>query len=214
MKVTACTNLFSHLYFCQSLVLSPLTLSNLNFKRNLIRINLLPRSSELQVLGIWRRSSELLVFRIFGTWSSESSSPQKLETFIRTSGLQNLWNLIRIFKSSEAGDIHQNFRSSKSLALDQKRNIRSWDCSSDLLVSESSTWFLGKLSESSEADLHQNQKQCLQKRIRMESFRLLTSDELFFVSESESVCELKQQTLEYQNCSFKNILCYHQNLEI
>src|ERR1044072_201502 len=46
---------------------------------------LLPRSSELQVLGIWRRSSELLVFRVFGTWSSESSSLQKLETFIRTS---------------------------------------------------------------------------------------------------------------------------------
>src|ERR1044072_10045277 len=108
MKVTACTNLFSHLYFCQSLVLSPLTLSNLNFKRNLIRINLLPRSSELQVLRIWRRSSELLVFRVFGTWSSKSSSPQKLETFIRTSGLRNLWHLIRN-ATSEAGTVHQNF---------------------------------------------------------------------------------------------------------
>ena len=150
----------------------------------------MPRFSELQVLGIWRRSSELLVFRVFGTWSSESSSLQKLETFIRTSCLQNLQHLIR------------------------NTIFRSWDCSSELPVSESSTWFLGKLSESSEADLDQKMEQCLQKRIRMESFWLLTSDELFSGSESESVYGLKQQTLEYQNCSFKNILCYHQNLEI
>src|ERR1044072_2051245 len=190
MKVTACTNLISYLYFCQSLVLSPLTFKQFEFQMKL---------DQNQCLD--------LIFRTSGPWN--------LETLIRTYGLQNLWHLVfRIFKSSEAGDVHQNFRSSESLALDQKHNIRSWDCSSELLVSESSTWFLGKLSESSEADLHQSQKQCLQKRIRMESFRLLTSDELFSVSESESVCELKQQTLEYENCSFKNILCYHQNLEI
>src|ERR1044072_6105336 len=43
-------------------------------------------------------------------WSSESLSPQKLETFIRTSGLQNLWHLIRN-ATSEAGTILQNFLS-------------------------------------------------------------------------------------------------------
>src|ERR1044072_1320921 len=165
--VTACTNFSVLCTICQSLVLSPLTSNQFELQRSLIRIN-----------------SFALIFR--------TSSPWNLETLIRTSGLQSLWHLVfRIFKSSEAGDVHQNFRSSKSLALDQKRNIRSWDRSSELLVSESSTWFLGKLSESSEADLHQKQKQCLQKRIRMESFRLLTSDELFSGSESESVCELK-----------------------
>src|ERR1044072_605932 len=120
------------------------------------------------------------------------------------------------FKSLESRDVHQNFWSSESLALglqnlqvfrswrrssellvsessalDQEHNIRSWDCSSELLVSESSTWFLGKLSESSKADLPQKLKQCLQKRIRMQFLRRLTSDELFSVSESESVCELK-----------------------
>src|ERR1044072_2075937 len=179
MKVTACTNLISYLYFCQSLVLSPLTFKQFEFQMKL---------DQNQCLA--------MIFRTSGPWN--------LETFIRTSGLQNLWHLVfRIFKSSEAGDVHQNFRSLESLVLDQKRNIRSWDYSSEILVSESSTWFLGKRSESSEADLHQSQKQCLQKRIKMESFRLLTSDELFSVSESESVCELKQQMLGYQNsCSY------------
>src|ERR1044072_8156365 len=77
-----------------------------------------------------------MIFRTSGPWN--------LETFIRTSDLQKLWHLVFIiFKSSEAGDVHQNFRSSESWALDQKHNIRSWDCSSELLVSESSTWFLG-----------------------------------------------------------------------
>src|ERR1044072_3317389 len=50
----------------------------------------------------------------FGTWSSESSSLQMLETFIRTSGLQNLQHLIR------------------------STIFRGWDCSSELPVSESS----------------------------------------------------------------------------
>src|ERR1044072_6100497 len=72
--------------------------------------SLAPGLQNLQVLRSWRRSSELQVFRIFGTWSSESSSPQKLETFIRTSGLQNLWHLIRN-ATSEAGTVHQNFLS-------------------------------------------------------------------------------------------------------
>ena len=75
----------SHLYFHHWLLI------NLNFSEAWSEsTNLLPWSSELQVLGIWRRSSELLVFRVFGTWSSESSSPQKLETFIRTLGLQKV----------------------------------------------------------------------------------------------------------------------------
>src|ERR1044072_8539113 len=98
-----------------------------------------------------RMNSFALIFR--------TSSPWNQETFIRTSGLQNLWHLVfRIFKSSEAGDVHQNFLSSESSALDQKHNFRSWDCSSELPVSESSTWFLGIrvrifkiLSKSSEA---------------------------------------------------------------
>src|ERR1044072_689258 len=58
-----------------------------------------------------------MIFRTSGPWN--------LETFIRTSCLQNLWHLVfRIFKSSEAGDVHQNFRSSESWAFDQKCNIR------------------------------------------------------------------------------------------
>src|ERR1044072_629607 len=88
--------LFSPMYYLPVVVLSPLTSNLFELQRSLIRINLLPGSSELQVLGIWRRSSELLVFRVLGTWSSESSS------------------------------LHL---SSESSALDQKRNIRSWDCS-------------------------------------------------------------------------------------
>src|ERR1044072_2787331 len=104
-----------------------------------------------------RINSFALIFR--------TSSPWNLETFIRTFGLQSLWHLVfRIFKCSEAGDVHQNFRSSETSALDQKLNIRSWDCSSEHLISESSTWFLGKLSKSSEADLPQKLKHCLQKR--------------------------------------------------
>src|SRR5580765_3786845 len=64
----------------------------------------------------------------FGTWSSESSSLRTLETFNRTSCLQNLQHLIRtIF-------------------------IRGWDCSSELPVSESSEWLLGKSSELADAD--------------------------------------------------------------
>src|ERR1044072_876966 len=83
----------------QSFVLLPVVstftidFDQFELQRSLIRINFLPRSSELQVLGIWRRSSKLLVFRIFGTWSSESSSPQKLETFIRTSCFR-IFNLL------------------------------------------------------------------------------------------------------------------------
>src|ERR1044072_8241746 len=102
MKVTACTNLISYLYFCQSLVLSPLTFKQFEFQMKL---------DQNQCLD--------MIFRTSGPWN--------LETFIRTSDLQNLWHLVfRIFKSSEAGDVHQNFRSSESWALDQKRNIRSW----------------------------------------------------------------------------------------
>src|ERR1044072_3727798 len=35
MKVTSCTNLFSHLYFCQSLVLLPLTFEQFEFQTKL-----------------------------------------------------------------------------------------------------------------------------------------------------------------------------------
>src|ERR1044072_2765836 len=88
MKVTACTNLFSPMYCLPVFCTFTIDFDQFELQRRLIRINFLPRSSELQVLGIWRRSSELLVFRVFGTWCSESSSLQKLETFIRTSCLQ------------------------------------------------------------------------------------------------------------------------------
>src|ERR1044072_3532798 len=78
--------------------------------------------------GIWRRSTELLVFRI-------------------------LWHLVfRIFKSSDTGDVHQNFLSSESSALDQNHFFRGWDCSSELPVSDSSERLLGKSSELADAD--------------------------------------------------------------
>src|ERR1044072_7402939 len=78
-------DLFSPMYYLPVLCTYTIDFDQFELQRSLIRINLLPRSSELQVLGIWRCSSELLVFRVFGTWSSESSSLQKLEMFIRTS---------------------------------------------------------------------------------------------------------------------------------
>src|ERR1044072_3924412 len=123
MKVTARTNLFSHMYYLPVLCTFTIDFDQFELQRSLIRINLLPRSSELQVLGIWRRSSELLVFRIFGTCSSESSSPQKLEMFIRTSGLHNLWHLIRN-ATSEAGTVHQNF-------LSQNLQLGFWESESE-----------------------------------------------------------------------------------
>src|ERR1044072_2374180 len=106
---------------CRSHVLSPLTSNQFELQRSLIRINVLSS----------------LIFR--------TSSPWNLETFIRTSCLQKLGHLVfRIFKSLEAGDVHQNFCFQSLQHLIRNTIFRSWDCSSELPVSECMTWFLAK----------------------------------------------------------------------
>ena len=161
--MTFCTNFSVRCTICRSHVLSPLTSNQFELQRSLIRINFL--CLDLQNFKSLESGD---VHQNF--WSSESWAL----------GLQNL----QVFKSWRRSS---ELLSLESSALDQKLNFRSWDCSSELPVSESSTWSLGKLSESSEADVLQSQKQCLQKRFRILSFSRLTSDELFSGSESESV---------------------------
>ena len=96
--------------FCQSMYFPIWLLINFNFSEAWSESTFfLPWSSELQVRGIWRRSSELL--------SSESLALglQKLDFC-----LQNFQHLIR------------------------NTIFRSWDCSSELPVSESWLGFLAK----------------------------------------------------------------------
>src|ERR1044072_4715911 len=100
------------------------------------------------------------------------------------------------FKSLESGDVHQNFLSSESWALGLQnlqhlnRNtiFRSWDCSSELPVSESSVCLLSKSSELSEADYLHDQKHvfrsaleryCLRVQLLMECL-LPQSQNLFY----------------------------------
>src|ERR1044072_6712017 len=67
--------------------------------------------------------------------------------------LQSFWHLVfRVFKSSDAGDVHQNFCLQNLQHLIRTIFFRGWDCSSELPVSESSEWLLGKSSELSDAD--------------------------------------------------------------
>ena len=124
-----CTNCSVRCTMCRSHVLSSLTSNQFELQRSLIRINI----------------SFALIFR--------TSSPWNLETFIRTSCLQNLGHLVfRIFMSLDAGDVHQNFCLQNLQHLNRNTIFRSWECSSELPVSESPIWFLGKSSELSEAD--------------------------------------------------------------
>src|ERR1044072_8183256 len=61
--------LFSPMYYFPVLCTFTIDFDQFEFQLMLDQNQLLlPRSSELQVLGIWRRSAELLVFRVFGTW--------------------------------------------------------------------------------------------------------------------------------------------------
>src|ERR1044072_2803749 len=117
------------MYFLQNTCTFFLTSDPFELLRSLIRTNeSLPRSSELQARGIWRRSTELLVFRI-------------------------LWHLVfRIFKSSDAGDVHQNFCLQNLQHLIRNTSSEAGTCSSELPVSESSEWLLGKSSELTDAD--------------------------------------------------------------
>src|ERR1044072_5188008 len=128
MIVTACTNFSVLCTIFHSLVLSPLTLINLNFNYCLIRINFF--CLDLQNFKSLESGD---VHQNF--WSSES-----LEL-----GLQNLQVFGSWRRSSE-------LLSSESSALDQKHIFRSWDCSSELPVSESSEWLLGKSSKLADAD--------------------------------------------------------------
>src|ERR1044072_6873333 len=124
MKVTYCTTCSVRCIICRSHVLSPLTSNQFELQRSLIRINVL----------------SALIFR--------TSSPWNLETFIRTSCLHKLGHMVfRIFKSLDAGDIHQNFCLQNLQHLIRNTIFRNWDCSSELPVSESSTWSLGRSEE-------------------------------------------------------------------
>src|ERR1044072_1080373 len=78
------------------------------------------RSSELQVLGCWRRSIRTSVFRVLGTWSSDQ----------------------QVFNND---DTHQSFQSSRSLELGQIQSsfllhssellvLGNWRRSTELLV--------------------------------------------------------------------------------
>src|ERR1044072_5506043 len=104
------------MYFCRSLVLSHLTSDPFEFHLMLDQKqlsscrdlqNFKPVESDDVQQNFWSSG-------FFGTWSSESSSLRTLETFIRTSGLQNPQHLIR------------------------SKIFRGWDCSSELPISESS----------------------------------------------------------------------------
>src|ERR1044072_4432502 len=73
--------------------------------------------------------------------------------------LQRLGHLVfRIFKSLDAGDVHQNFCLQNLQHLIRNTIFRGWDCSSELPVSESSAWLLGKSSELSDDDYLYDQK--------------------------------------------------------
>src|ERR1044072_6163266 len=147
LKVTALYDLLSPMYYSQTLVLSSLTSDQFEVQRSLIRISeSLPRSSELQARGIWRRSTELLVFRI-------------------------LWHLVfRIFRSSDAGDVHQNF-----------------------LSSESSEWLLGKSSELADADYLLIRITSSEALVSGLLLARSTSDRVTAASESESVLALSSK---------------------
>src|ERR1044072_7115177 len=135
MKVTDCTNCSVRCTICRSRVLSPLTSNQFELQRSFIRINVL----------------SALIFR--------TSSPWSLETFIRTSCLQKLGHLVfRIFKPLDVGDVHQNLCLQNLQHLIRNAILRGWDCSSELPVSESSVWLLGKTSELSDADYLHDQK--------------------------------------------------------
>src|ERR1044072_1983473 len=64
------------------------------------------------------------------------------------------------FKSLESVDIHQNFclQSLWHLVFRMFKSSDAWRRSSELVSSESSTWFLGKASEYPECDILQSQK--------------------------------------------------------
>src|ERR1044072_3031757 len=92
--------------------------------------------------------NQLIFPEIFRT-----SSPWNLETFNRTSGLQNLLALglqsLQVFRCWRRSS---ELLSLESSTLDQNHFFRGWECSSELPVSESSEWLLGKSSELADAD--------------------------------------------------------------
>src|ERR1044072_7442840 len=79
------------------------------------------RSSELQVLGCWRRSIRTSVFRVLGTWSSDQqvfNNDDTHQSFQSSRSLEldqiqsTFWLSSSEFKSFETEDVQQNFWSS------------------------------------------------------------------------------------------------------
>src|ERR1044072_6222836 len=108
--------MLSSMYFLQNTCTFFLTSNQFELQRSLIRINeSLPRSSELQARGIWRRSTELLVFRIRSHLVFRVFKSLDAGDVHQNFCLQNLQHLIRT-TSLEVGTVHQNFLS-QSLQL-------------------------------------------------------------------------------------------------
>ena len=167
-KVTALYECSVRCTICRSLVLSSLTSNQFELQRSLIRINEhLPWSSELQARGIWRRSSELLVFRI-------------------------LWHLVfRIFKSSDAGDVHQNFCLQNLQHLIRTIFFRSWDLfirTSCLRVFRMTSW---QIFRTCWRWLSSDQKHVFRSALSDVMLARSTSNGVTSASKSESVLRLK-----------------------
>ena len=120
---------------------------------------------------LWR----LINLNFSEAWSESTNMCRDLQNFKPMESrdvhqnfcLQRHWHFVfRIFKSLDAGDVHQNFCLQNLQHLIRNSIFRSWDCSSELPVSESSTWFLGKALELSEADFLHDQKHDFRSALR------------------------------------------------
>src|ERR1044072_8101807 len=179
LKVTFCTNCSVRCTIRRAHVLPSLTSNQFELQRSLIRIN-------------------ILFAEIFRT-----SSPCSLETFIRTFCLQKRWHLVfRIFKSLDAGDVHQNFCLQNLQHLIRITFFRDWDFfirTSCLRVFRMASW---QIFRTCGRRLSSDQKHVFRSALNDVLLARSTSDGVTSASESESVLSTQQQTLEYQNCSF------------
>src|ERR1044072_4613122 len=86
MKVTACTNLLSPMYCLPVFCTFTIDFEQFEFHLKLDQNQSL--AMIFRTSGPWNLETFIITsgLQSLGTWSSESSSSQKLETFIRTSG--------------------------------------------------------------------------------------------------------------------------------
>src|ERR1044072_4469287 len=82
-----------------------------------------------------------------------TSSPWNLETFNRTSGLQDSWALgLQNLQVLNAGDVNQNFCLHNLQPLDQKHNLQRLGLVHQNFLSRVFICFFGKSSEHADAD--------------------------------------------------------------